>query len=142
MKGKTTAPKNMVASTINDLGQAVTDPPVIGDRIAYGVVTAVNDKQQVQVQLYSRRDQLGNFQQILNGKFIPVATQQTTINLLYGELRAGLQVMIHWRGKLRPSWAIAHIIGDEELDILEEVALSTDVAGPPVAFLSGGMSDV
>lgn len=142
MEGKVTAPKNTVASVINNISQATTDPPVIGDRIAYGVVTGVNDKQQVQVQLYSRRDELGNFQQILDGKYIPVATQQSVILLLYGELREGLQVMVHWRGKLRPSWAIAHIIGDEELDILEEEASSTDVAGPPVAFLSGGMSDV
>jgi hypothetical protein len=141
-KGQTTAAKNVVADVVHGVKNQGTQPPVVGDRFAYGVITEVNDQQQVKVELYSRKDEQGNFQQILAGKYIPLATQQSTIHFLYGELRPGLQVLVHWRGKLRPTWAIAHIIGDEDLNILEEEALPADMSSPPLAFLSGGMTDL
>lgn len=140
--GNVTAAKNLAQSVVGDLKTGATQPSFVADRFAYGKITKINDKQQAQIELYSRKDEKGNFQKILKGKFIPIATQQSTINLLYGGLREGLQVLVHWRGKLRPSWAIAHIIGDEELDILEEEKVSNKANSPPMAFLSGGMTDL
>lgn len=138
---RSSAPKSVGQDVISRQQTQMRNPPIEGDRFAYGVITEINDQNQVKVQLYNRRDANDNELLVLGGKFIPLATQQSDILLKYGRLRKGLQVLVHWRGQQRATWAIAHIIGDEELNILEEESQSDDISGPPMAFLSGGMTD-
>lgn len=139
MPYSTSAPKNVFAENTHKVASESGQPVPQQDRLSYGVVTKVSENNQVRVRLYDRTDNEGNEKEVLEGQFIPVYPQLTEIQLKYGALRPGLQVLVHWKGKLEPNWAIAQIIGDEELQILKKEPLSNTVAGPPARFMMGGL---
>jgi len=139
---RTSAPKSVIQGDLHDTASSAGQPVVQQERQSWGVITAVSEKNQVRVRLYDQFDNNGNEKEVLQGRFIPVVPQLSQIQQLYGALRPGLQVLVHWRGKLEPNWAWAEVKGDEELDILQEAPLDNKVTSPPTLFLSGGLTDL
>lgn len=139
MKFASSGPKNVFADKLSKVSNEVGQPVHEQDRFSYGKIIAVNDKNQVRVKLYDLHDEYGDELIVLSGTFIPVIPELSEIELKYGSLRPGLQVMVHWRGKLEPTWAIAHVIGDEDLNILEKAPSENRIDGPPVEFMMGGL---
>lgn len=137
-----TAPKNVFIDRQVRATRAASEPPMSADRFAYGTIIEVSQEGQVRVRLKDIRDEKGNERELLEGRWIPLATQITEIHLKYGELRKGLHVFVHWKGGVQPRSPLAYIIGDESLTFPKQPVFSIDLVGPAFDIFTGGKSDL
>ena len=130
------SPKNILQQKLNDTSRETSNPSDEADRIAYGIISAVDFQSgQVKVKKLSADGKVGDE---ISNKFLPLATPLSEIHLLWGSLREGLVVRIYYRGKLNPKRAIIEVIGDEEHSFLtKEPALNEVNIGPYKIFGAG-----
>jgi hypothetical protein len=126
--------RDALQQTMKQADRKSEEPSDRQDRITYGVIVGIKKKTgQVQVREFGTKKKL-----VADGAFLPVATQQSELFMLWGELRKGLVCRIHWRGKLTQRGPIVEVIGDEESNFLEQPERDNEIETPPYKIFSGG----
>ena len=118
----------------NQVDQETAAPPRIRDHIDYGIVTGINEKQQLQCALYSDPDN-----KILQTQFWPLITPMDEIISKYGTLRKGMIVRVHWRGRDTANFAIVEVVGNEQHNLVEQKEAKNEKAVAPHKMMSGGI---
>jgi hypothetical protein len=119
----------------NMLDQGITDGPHVADRISYGKISGVDyNTYQVQVQLIGYPPWA-----ILGKGYWPLISQIDDIFHRYGQIRKGMMVRVHWRGKERASFAVVEIIGDEDADFFSQKDRKNEEPTVPYKLISGGI---
>jgi len=128
------APRSGADKTFNDINQGITDPQNLSDHISYGKIVGVNyNTYQVQVQLRGYRPG-----EIMGQGFWPLITQIEDIFHRYGQLRKGMTVRVHWKGKERAVFAVVELIGDENADFFTQKDRKNEEPTVPFKLFSGG----
>lgn len=136
---RSSAPKNAFQASLQSTAQQAGQPVDEQDRISYGVITDVNDLNQVQVKMFRAEKQGGDFL-IAEAQYLPLSQPLSLINMAYGPLRKGLVVRIFWRGKLIPKGnAIIEVIGTEDHRLLVKEQEIPALDQQPYKIFSGGV---
>jgi len=132
-----TVSKNLLEQRLNSSSEKINEAQKVQDHFDYGTITDIDwDTYQVQVNLY------GQNVDILGNSFWPLITQREVIFLLWGQLRPGMWVRVHWRGPFgRATWALAEVVGDENANFLQQQQMSNDGSEntDPHKIFAGGL---
>jgi hypothetical protein len=137
------APKNTFVQKANQAARINTEPTMNADRLAYGEILKVNSAGQVKVTYLDEQTVDGNLK-LMTTSYMTVATPMDTINLLYGNLRPGLRVLVHWKGGMEVTNPKVYVIGEEGFldNSTQPVAVNIEITTPPFGIFSGGMTDL
>ena len=127
--------RNLLERFFNHSAEKTNEAQKVQDHFDYGTITDVDfDQYQVQVQLYGP----GN-EDVLGDMYLPLITQREMIFMLWGQLRVGMWVRVHWRGPFgRATWALAEIVGDENANFLQQMDQDNADTTQPHKAMAGG----
>ena len=139
MPSYTGAPANVIEARRAAIQTRANLPSTEQIHIRYGMITAVNQNNLVQVKLLNEKG-LPEGSEIAEKTFLPINTPLSVILLQFGPLRPGLICRIFWKGKILPdAGATIDVIGDEEHQFLIKDPYPTEIQVGPFKIFSGGM---
>lgn len=127
-------PRSSADTAAKATNQGVYNKPMMMDHIDYGVITEVDySTYQVQVRL------MGDSGEALGKRFWPLITRREEIFLKYGQLRKGMYVRVHWRGRQHAYFVVVEVVSDEEYDPVKQQDAENKLATGPFKLFSGGL---
>jgi hypothetical protein len=127
---------NRLDQRLNQASGQVNELQQVADHLDYGIITDVDfDSYQVQVQLHG-----SDRTNVLGKAFWPLITQREMIFMLWGQLRKGMAVRVHWRGQPdRATWALVEIVGDENANFLKQLDMDNEAETAAHKIFQGGL---